>query len=342
MIPAQISNPDLTWETSRKFDVGFDLSLFNRVNFTFDYYNDETSDALYKVPLSMTTGMNSYYKNIGKMRNRGVEFGVNGVAYTSRDLTVSLFANLTWNENKILKLADGSVEYTYQILEEGRPFTQFYTQEYAGVDRETGKALYYRYAKGTKDENGNDLSNVLTDDYNAAEKRYVGSAAPKVFGAFGLNARGYGFDLSMQFNYRLGSKVIDTGHDFTGWNMSTYRTPLKEMIKNSWTPENPDAKYPQYIISDPNQISTDNYSSRWIMSGNYLRLSNITFGYTIPASITRKALISKCRIYTSFDNVHTWTASDFIGYNPETYANGEIAWQYPAAFTFTGGIQLTF
>jgi len=234
------------------------------------------------------------------------------------------------------------VEYTYQILEEGRPFTQFYTQEYAGVDRETGKALYYRYAKGTKDENGNDLSNVLTDDYNAAEKRYVGSAAPKVFGAFGLNARGYGFDLSMQFNYRLGSKVIDTGHDFTGWNMSTYRTPLKEMIKNSWTPENPDAKYPQYIISDPNQISTDNYSSRWIMSGNYLRLSNITFGYTIPASITRKALISKCRIYTSFDNVHTWTASDFIGYNPETYANGEIAWQYPAAFTFTGGIQLTF
>lgn len=342
IIPAQISNPDLTWETSRKFDVGFDLSLFNRVNFTFDYYNDETSDALYKVPLSMTTGMNSYYKNIGKMRNRGVEFGVNGVAYTSRDLTVSLFANLTWNENKILKLADGSVEYTYQILEEGRPFTQFYTQEYAGVDRETGKALYYRYAKGTKDENGNDLSNVLTDDYNAAEKRYVGSAAPKVFGAFGLNARGYGFDLSMQFNYRLGSKVIDTGHDFTGWNMSTYRTPLKEMIKNSWTPENPDAKYPQYIFSDPNQISTDNYSSRWIMSGNYLRLSNITFGYTIPASITRKALISKCRIYTSFDNVHTWTASDFVGYNPETYANGEIAWQYPAAFTFTGGIQLTF
>ncbi len=74
-----------------------------------------------------------------------------------------------------------------------------------------------------------------------------------MFGAFGLNARGYGFDLSMQFNYRLGSKVIDTGHDFTGWNMSTYRTPLKEMIKNSWTPENPDAKYPQYIFSDPNR-----------------------------------------------------------------------------------------
>ena len=342
MIPAQISNPDLTWETSRKFDLGFDLSIFNRVNFTFDYYNDDTSDALYKVPLSMTTGIDSYYRNIGKIRNRGIEFGVNGVAYTSRDLSVSLFANLTWNQNKVLKLADGSVEYTYQIIEEGRPYTQFYMPEYAGVDRETGKALYYRYAKGTKDDSGKDLSNVLTDNYSEAEKRHVGAAAPKVFGAFGFNARGYGFDLSMQFNYRLGAKVFDSGHDFTGWNMSTYRTPLKTMVKNSWTPENPDAKYPQYIFGDPNKVSSGNYSSRWLMSGNYLRLSNITLGYTIPASITKKALISKCRIYTSFDNVHTWTASDFVGYNPETYANGVIAWQYPATFTFTGGIQLTF
>ena len=337
----QVANPELSWETSRKFDVGFDLSLFNRVNFTFDYYNDETDDALYRVPLSMTTGQTGYYKNIGKMRNRGIEFGVNGVAYTSRDLTVSLFANLTWNDNKIIKLADGSVEYPFQILEEGRPFTQFYTQEYAGVDRETGKALYYRYAKGTKDENGNDLSNVLTDEYNAAEKRYVGSAAPKVFGAFGLNARGYGFDLSMQFNYRLGSKVYDTGHSFTGWGMSLM-TPLQTVVDNSWTPENPDAKYPQYIYSDPYRTSSSNYSSRWLMSGNYLRLSNITLGYTIPSSITKKALLQKVRIYTTFDNVHTWTASDFIGYNPETYANGVIAWQYPAVFTGTFGLQLTF
>ncbi|MDE6062112.1 MAG: SusC/RagA family TonB-linked outer membrane protein, partial [Duncaniella sp.] len=104
----------------------------------------------------------------------------------------------------------------------------------------------------------------------------------------------------------------------------------------------PDAKYPQYIYGDPYKSTSSNYSSRWMMNGSYLRLSNITFGYTIPANITKKALISKCRIYTSFDNVHTWTASDFIGYNPETYSSGVIAWQYPAAFTFTGGIQLTF
>ncbi|MBD5265675.1 MAG: TonB-dependent receptor [Bacteroides sp.] len=331
MVPVQISNPDLTWETSRKFDVGLDLSLFNRVNLTFDYYNDVTADALYSVPLSMTTGLKSTYKNIGKIRNRGVELGLNGVAFTNRDVTVSLFANLTWNQNRVIKLADGSVEGTYSIIEEGHPYRQFYMPEYAGVNPENGMALYYLNAEGDE----------TTEDYTAAAKRYVGSAEPKVYGAFGVNAKAYGFDFSMQFNYRLGGKVYDTGHSFTGWGMSLM-TPLQTVADNSWTPETPDAKYPQYIYGDPYKSTSSNYSSRWMMNGSYLRLSNITFGYTIPANITKKALISKCRIYTSFDNVHTWTASDFIGYNPETYSSGVIAWQYPAAFTFTGGIQLTF
>jgi TonB-linked SusC/RagA family outer membrane protein len=329
MVPANISNPDLTWETSRKFDVGFDLSLWQRLHVTFDFYNEDTADALYTVPLSMTTGLASMYKNIGKIRNTGIELGINGTIFHNRDITVNAFANLTHNKNKIIKLADGSVESTLTILEEGRPYRQFYMKEYAGVDKETGKALYYLNAEG----------NETTDDYTSAAKRYVGSAEPKVYGAFGVNATAYGFDFSMQFNYRLGGKVYDYGAPFTGWGMS-FMTPLETVVNNSWTPENTDALYPQYIYGDPYLSTSD--SSRFLMSGNYLRLSNITFGYTIPSKLTRKAFIQKVRLYTTFDNVHTWTASDFIGYNPETYASGIIAWQYPAVFTFTGGIQVTF
>lgn len=332
MIPDNIENPDLSWETSNKFDVGFDLSLINRVHFTFDFYNEDTSDALYSVPLSMTTGMSSYYKNIGKIRNTGIELGINGTAFANRDITVNAFANLTWNKNEVIKLADGSEEGTYSIIEEGRPFRQFYMPKYAGVDKETGRALYYLNKSGDE----------LTDDYYSAAKRYVGSAEPKVYGAFGINATAYGFDFSIQFNYRLGAKVYDTGHDYTGWCSSAYRTPLKTLVYNSWTPENPNAKYPQFILGDPYDESYGNYSSRWLMSGDYLRLSNITFGYTFPAKWTKKALIQKLRLYTTFDNVHTWTKDEFIGYNPDTYASGVIAWQYPAVFTFTGGIQLTF
>ena len=181
MVPAGIENPDLTWETSRKFDVGFDLNLWNRLNVTFDYYNEDTADALYQVPLSMTTGMSSTWQNIGKIRNRGVELGLRGVVFANKDLSVSLFGNLTYNQNKVIKLANGSIEGTYTIIEEGRPYRQFYMKEYAGVDSETGKALYYLNAEG----------NETTDSYIDAAKRYVGSADPKLVGAFGLNADGY-------------------------------------------------------------------------------------------------------------------------------------------------------
>ena len=330
MIPVSISNQELTWEVSKKFDIGFDLSLWHRLHFTFDFYNEITSDALFQVPLSMTTGMAETYKNIGKIRNHGIEFSVNANILQTKDWTWSAYANLTWNENEVVKLStDEPIEYTFQIIEEGRPYTQFKMKEYAGVDRETGKPLWYL----------NETGNETTSDYNAAAKRYVGDADPNVLGGFGTNLRWKDIDFGLSFNYRLGGKVYDSGAAFTGFGMA-FRTPLKDVALNSWTEENKDAKYPQYIYSDPyNATST---SSRFLYSGNYLRISNLTLGYTLPKKWTTKILIQRLRAYISVDNLYTFTASDFVGYNPETSANGVIAWQYPATRTFIGGIQLTF
>lgn len=330
MIPVSISNQELTWEVSKKFDIGFDLSLWHRLHFTFDFYNEITSDALFQVPLSMTTGMAETYKNIGKIRNHGIEFSVNANILQTKDWTWSAYANLTWNENEVVKLStDEPIEYTFQIIEEGRPYTQFKMKEYAGVDRETGKPLWYL----------NETGNETTSDYNAAAKRYVGDADPNVLGGFGTNLRWKDIDFGLSFNYRLGGKVYDSGAAFTGFGMA-FRTPLKDVALNSWTEENKDAKYPQYIYLDPyNATST---SSRFLYSGNYLRISNLTLGYTLPKKWTTKILIQRLRAYISVDNLYTFTASDFVGYNPETSANGVIAWQYPATRTFIGGIQLTF
>ena len=330
MIPVSISNQELTWEVTKKFDIGFDLSLWHRLHFTFDFYNEITSDALFQVPLSMTTGMAETYKNIGKIRNHGIEFSVNANILQTKDWTWSAYANLTWNENEVVKLStDEPIEYTFQIIEEGRPYTQFKMKEYAGVDRETGKPLWYL----------NETGNETTSDYNAAAKRYVGDADPNVLGGFGTNLRWKDIDFGLSFNYRLGGKVYDSGAAFTGFGMA-FRTPLKDVALNSWTEENKDAKYPQYIYSDPyNATST---SSRFLYSGNYLRISNLTLGYTLPKKWTTKILIQRLRAYISVDNLYTFTASDFVGYNPETSANGVIAWQYPATRTFIGGIQLTF
>ena len=330
MRPTSIPNPELTWEVSKKFDIGFDLSFLQRIHLTFDFYNEETSDALFEIPLSMTTGISKTYQNIGSIRNRGIEFSINSSIIQNNDLNWNFFANLTWNKNEVIKLStDDPLEYTYQIIEQGHPYSQFYMKEYVGIDHETGKPLWYLNKEGDE----------TTSDYNAAAKRYVGDADPKVLGGFGTNLTWKGVDFNLNFNYRLGGKVYNSGAAFTGFGMA-FRTPLEDVALNSWTPENKNAKYPQYIYRDPNNATAT--SSRYLYSGNYLRISNVTLGYTLPKTWTQKAFIQKLRAYVSVDNLYTFTASDFVGYNPETSANGVIAWQYPATCTFIGGIQLTF
>lgn len=330
MQPGSISNPELTWEVSKKFDIGADLTFFNRLNVNVDFYNELTDSALYDVPLSLTTGMSSATKNIGMIRNRGVELSFDGVIYQNRDFVWSAYANATFNRNKVIKLNGDPIEGTYTMIEEGHPYRQWYMVEYAGVDRETGKPQFYLNADDDE----------LTNDWTACEKRYLGSADPKVFGGFGTSVSWKGFDASISFNYRYGSKLFDYGAMFTGWGMS-FMTPLQDVADNSWTAENPDAKYPQYIYGDPYQASSGEHS-RFLMDGSYLRLSNIVVGYTLPEKWTKKARIEKVRIYFSGDNLHTFTAKNFTGFSPDTYESGIIAWQYPGASNYIGGIQITF
>lgn len=329
MTPYQIANPQLTWETSKKFDVGLDFSLINRIHFTFDYYNDITDDALYQVPVTMTTGFDTFYKNIGKLDNKGVELGVNGAIFTNRNITVNGYFNLSWNKNLVKKLYDGNVVGTYTIIEEGRPYHQWYMKEFAGVDPETGVAQYYKNATGDE----------LTTVYAEAAQRYVGSSDPKLIGAFGFSAKGYGFDASIAFNFRTGNKVFNYGLNGGGWSMN-WRTPLKYVVENAWTEDNRYTNIPQYKYGDPDKFTSR--SSAQLMSGDYLRISNITFGYTFPDKLTKRMHLRKLRVYTTFDNVHTWVRSSFHGFTPDTYGDGYIAAQYPGTFTFTGGLQVSF
>ncbi len=330
MSPTSIANENLTWEVSNKFDAGFDLSLWRRLNVTFDFYNDLTTDALYSVPLSMTTGLASTYQNIGSIRNRGVEFSVDATLIREKDFSWNMFANATWNKNIVVKLAtDDAIEGTYTILEEGRPYTQFYMKEFAGVDPETGRPLWYL----------NETGDETTTSYNDAAKRYVGDADPKLLGGFGTNLTWKGIDFSLNFTYRIGGKVLNYGASYTGFGMS-FRTPLVDVVENSWTEDNPNAKYPQYIYSDP--YNATSRSTRFLYDASYLRISNVTLGYTLPTAWTSKCFIKRLRAYVQVDNLYTITASDFVGYTPDTYTSGLIAWQYPATTTFVGGLQLTF
>ena len=333
MVPTSLSNPKLTWETSKKFDVGFDLSFISRWFLTFDFYNEDTSNLLYQVPLSMTTGLSNAWSNVGRMRNRGVEIGINGTAFHTNDVAINVFANLTMNRNKVVELNEegGKLEYNFQIVQEGYPYWQWWMKEYAGVNPENGRAQYYL----------NETGDELTESYEAAAKRYLGSPLPKAYGAFGVNANFYGVDFSIQFNYRLGTKLYNSLPRSAGWGY-LYRTALLDVVENSWTPENPEGIYPRYIYGDPYKEVSSSYSSRFLMNGDYLRISNITLGYTLPSELTNRIYLKKVRFYLTVDNPYTFMSKDFKGYTPDTRTNGNISSQYPGVYTFTGGVQLTF
>ncbi len=329
MVPGSIPNPDLTWEVSKKFDVGVDFSLVDRVHITLDYYNELTDDALYSVPLSQTTGMSSTMKNIGAIRNSGWELSVNANIFNRRDFTWNAYANFSWNKNEVVRLNGEPIEGTYSIIEEGRPYNQFKMKEWAGVDYETGMPLWYL----------NETGDETTSNYNDAAKRYVGSAEAKMVGGFGTSLSWKGLDFNASFTFRTGGKVYDYGAAFTGFGMVN-RTPHKDVVYDSWTPENKDARHPEYIYGDPYGATDD--SSRFLYDGDYLKLSNISLGYTLPQKWTRKFAVEKLRIYVSADNLYTFRAKNFYGYTSETYSDGLISWQYPATKTITGGLQVTF
>ena len=329
MTPSGISNRQLTWETSKKFDVGVEFSLVDRVHVTLDYYNEITEDALYSVPMSQTTGMSSATQNIGSVRNSGIEFSVNATIMQKKNFVWNAYANLSWNKNEVVKLNGEPVEGTLTMMEEGRPFNTFRMKEWAGVDPETGMPQWYL----------NETGNEVTSDYNAAAKRYVGEAQPKVVGGFGTDLKWKGLDFNIAFTYRMGGKVYDYGARFTGFGMVNY-TPHVDMVNNSWTPENKNAKYAQYIYSDPFNATAD--STLFLYDADYLKISNITLGYTLPSKWTKKAMIEKFRVYVSLENPYIFTAKNFIGYTPETYSDGLISWQHPAVSTYTAGIQITF
>ena len=331
MTPGSMSNRVLTWEASNKLDVGLDLAFINRINLKLDFYRDVTTDALFSMPLSMVTGLASTQRNIGEISNTGLEVELSANIISNENVRLSAWANTTYNKNKVLKLStDDPIEGTRTIVEVGRPYSQFKMIEYAGVDTETGKPLFY------KNETGDETTTKISE----ATKRYQGSAMPKFFGGFGANFEWKGLDASFAFNYRLGVQVYDGGARFTGWGM-TVRTPLKEMIGNTWTPENKNAKYPQYVTSDPNSAAANTHS-RFLYDGSFLRLNNVTIGYTLPKNITQKAKIERLRLYVTGDNLYTFTAKEFFGYTPETYSDGYIAWQYPQSKSFVFGVQITF
>lgn len=307
-------NKDLTWEAQKLFNVGTEFSMFNnRFNGSVDYFSRTNSDMLFSVPMPPSAGYSSIRQNVGSVVNRGVEVELGYQILNKKNLNWRVDGNMTYIDSEIKELpeytkATGGIKSSSYILKEGGSLNQAYMRKWAGVDPATGEGLYY-----IDPDNGNMNT---TSDYTQAKEADLGDMSVKFYGGFSTTLEAYGFDFSAQFAYQLGGQSYDGGYEelmHTGkqvgrnWHMD---------ILNAWTPENTNTDVPRICSSDD---FDQDISSRFLVSSNYLSLNNITLGYTLPVKITKKAQISKMRVYVSGDNLALWSARK--GFDPRQSQN---------------------
>lgn len=330
LIPGSLGNPNLTWESRNKFDVGLEFSIFDRLTVEIDYYNDITDDMIFGIPLSAACGFTSLTTNIGKMRNQGVELQINALLMNRRNFQWTLAVNLTSNDNKVLKLAtEEPIIGGMQILEVGKSTSEYYMREWAGVDPATGRPRWY-------DKDGNYVFN-----YNQAAQRYLGSANPKIYGGISTRFDFYNVDVSLQFNYSYGNKLFINDLRYVEGVGERSTSPITYYVfDNRWKNPGDITDVPQVRWGGNN--GSDGWSSRQLVDASYFRIKSIMIGYTLPKKLAQKAYLNSFRAYVSIDNLYTVTNKNFRGYDPEAGLGMSQAANYPLPINYTLGINVGF
>ena len=344
-------NEDITWETSYNLNGGIDFSLFDeRFGGTIEGYWRRTEDMLYYKPINPSLGYAEMPVNVGSVSNAGVEIELNGDVVKTRNVTWNIYANLSYNKNKVIALDEslkGELIDGSYIFKEGEAMRQFYIREYAGVNPENGASMWYmdqeKVDKTTgevmKDSEGNPImEKVPTEDYTKATRYAQGDLLPKVYGGFGTTLHAYGFDLSVACSYQLGGKLYDNTYASLMHNGRSAGTNWHIDILNSWTPDNTETDVPRL---NPSDTYTTSVSDRFLISSNYLSLQNITIGYTLPSKWTKKLQIEKVRLYGVADNIALVSARQ--GLDPrQGYLTSSSSSMYSPIRSISGGISITF
>lgn len=361
LTPSSIKgNEDITWEKSGNFNTGVEFSLFRgRLTGSVEFFYRRTTDMIAYFTLPPSYGYTGYYDNVGNMSNRGFELELDGVILRNKDFEWGANLNLTTYRNRITsmpaenktQIVDGVGGYSSsnQFYGEGQPIYTWYMAKYAGVDKETGEALYWKDITETVkdadgnpvlDENGNVKTKVVgqetTTNGSEATMHLCGTALPDAYGGFGTRFAYKGFDLSADFTFQLGGKVYDQGYaqvmDLTAG--SQFHTDLLK----AWTPENTNTDVPRLQVDDTYMAYS---SDRFLKSASYLSLQNINFGYTLPSGVTKKFGVNKLRLYLTAANLWIWSARQ--GLDPRQSLSGNISSDYYSPIrSISGGVSVTF
>ncbi|PKQ61459.1 hypothetical protein BZG02_15660 [Labilibaculum filiforme] len=352
------ANALVKWETSIQSNIGIDLGFFkNKLTFTADYYNTDKEDMLFNVQLPGSAGIGSggdsrVTLNVGDMTNTGYELALN---YRNKlnQFNYGIQATFATNENKITSMTSEGFSYTddwglidgdgtskITVLAEGYEAGAFFLRKTNGIVNSQAKLDEYKTLDPTAKMGDliyvdSNMDGVLSD----ADRTYHGSGLPDYELGLNLNCDYKGFDLSMQWYAAVGHEIIN------GSKATAYSYARHKDLVSVWSEANPTSTLPSYRGISKDHPNYAGYSDLWIEDGSYLRLRNVSLGYTFPTKIVDKIGVRNMRVYVSAQNPITITSYD--GFDPEVGGNGMSSrgldkGNYPVTSFYLMGVNINF
>ena len=368
-VPISLQNKNLKWETTEQWNLGLDLSFFKeRIGVTVDVYRKNTRDLLLAAQLPYSSGFYNATKNIGKVRNDGLEISLNTLNIKTRDFQWSSNFNISFNKNKVLALSENQTalmtavqfdqNYNGQssyIAKIGLPMGLMYGYIYEGTykyddfnqsgNSYTLKSNVPHFSTENNTQPGMPKYADLNGDgvIDANDRTIIGRGLPVHTGGFTNDFSYKGIDLSIFFQWSYGNDIMNANRlFFESSNNRSRELNQYASYANRWTADNPTSDIPAATNSSSNRV----ISSRIIEDGSFLRLKNVTIGYTFPSRMTKKWKIDKTRIYVAAQNLWTWTG--YSGYDPEVSVRNSALTpgldysSYPRAYSVSFGVSLGF
>lgn len=346
-----IADRNLTWETSYSTNLALEFGLFkNRISGSLEYFNRDSKDLLQDVPISNVTGFSSTLKNIGEINNKGLEIELNGDVIRGKDFHWNIGFNATALKSKVTKLyggqdiiwndPTGGDARSQFIYKEGESTLAFYGYEWAGVDPQNGKNVWYVNSPENS-QTGDFVFNGrgATYTYTKATRKIIGDAIPKLYGGINSDLEYKGISLGLNFIYKLGGNLYDGAFkDVADDGYYWERIRAQEYYDNMWTPDNTTGTLPKLDGNDLTDAMQ--HSTRQMHSASFIRLKNVMVGYRLPKEVIKAVKLENCRVF--FNGTNLFTASKYKIADPEVNQYGTRGWETPFGKTYTFGVELGF
>ncbi len=355
--PDNIDNRDFSWETTEQLDVGLDFTLLgDKLEITADYYIKTTDDLLYPIELPWSAGFSTRTGNFGKIENRGFELGLNLADVRFGDLSWSSNFNISFNRNEVIELANGGEDINFggrtTLIREGEPIS-FQAIVIDGINPETGDWLPRNITD--EDANGDGIIDDNEEAIDVEDLVIVGSPLPDHFGGFTNTFRYRNFDLNIFFQWSYGNEIVNTTRSFvesvsvgTSSGLTTNNMRQEAFAKRWRGPGDTNAEFRGIDFNNEYRAVRGLPIDQYIEDASYLRLKALSLGYNLPASWLNKLGLTSLRIYSTANNLLTFT--DYTGYDPEVNHNNTGAsvtvgydnGTYPQSTSFVFGLNAKF